>query len=840
MKYEKEYLNEVLFPIGGIGSGSISIDGSGIFRDFEIFNRPNKGSLNGFTHFAVRVEDADGKVYTRALCGDVKKNLTGEYSRGCFSGYGYGVDTHTMNGFPHFRECELTAEFPFAEYTFSDPDFPGKVLLTAFNPLIPLDDKNSSIPAAFFRIKYINDTDSDKRFIIALSLCSPFERAYNTKFETDNHIGVHIINDMDKEDTAYGDITIACPKKDAFAQQSWYRGGWCDSVVTYWRELESGHFSDRKYDSPAKDHATVLREFVAAPLTDVQSEFVISWNIPNNYNYWNPVKDDKNKDIVWKNYYSSLFENSKETALYSLSNFEDLYVRSMEYRNAMFSSTLPDYVIEAAASTLSVLKTATVLRLEDGSFYGWEGMHERSGSCEGTCQHVWNYAYALCFLFPGLERSIRNLEFKYQTDAGGKMDFRLKLPLGRTDPNSFACLDGQMGAVIKTYREWKISGDDEWLKSNWQTIKLILGYAWSDKNPYKWDSEKNGVADGRMHHTLDMELFGASGWLEGFYLAALKAAAQMAEYLGDAEAAVMYNELFDSGFKWTKENLFNGKYFIQKVDLNDKTPTERLGGTDRYWNEETGEIKYQIGEGCDIDQLCGQWHANIIGLGRLFDEKQIESAVKSLYQNNFKKTLRNFVNPWRVFSLNDESGAVICDYPEGAYKPAIPVPYCEETMHGFEYQLAGLLISEGMIEEGMSIVKSVRDRYNGSNRNPFNEIECGSNYARSMASFALIPLLSGFVFDLPHGTIGFEPKVSKENFSCIWSLGTGWGTYTKNKNTTQIKLISGKLSLTAIKLPYLKKLFKVLVDGKEITYNFSDGTVTFEKITITDNITISY
>ena len=314
----------------------------------------------------------------------------------------------------------------------------------------------------------------------------------------------------------------------------------------------------------------------------------------------------------------------------------------------------------------------------------------------------------------------------------------------------------------------------------------------------------------------------------------------MAEYLGDAEAAVTYNELFERGFKWTKENLFNGKYFIQKVDLNDKTPTERLGGTDRYWNEETGEIKYQIGEGCDIDQLCGQWHANIIGLGRLFDEKQIESAVKSLYQNNFKKTLRNFVNPWRVFSLNDESGAIICDYPKGAYKPTIPVPYCEETMHGFEYQLAGLLISEGMIEEGMSIVKSVRDRYNGSNRNPFNEIECGSNYARSMASFALIPLLSGFVFDLPHGTIGFDPKVSKENFSCIWSLGTGWGTYTKNKNTTQIKLISGKLSLTAIKLPYLKKLFKVLVDGKEITYNFSDGTVTFEKITITDNITISY
>ena len=182
----------------------------------------------------------------------------------------------------------------------------------------------------------------------------------------------------------------------------------------------------------------------------------------------------------------------------------------------------------------------------------------------------------------------------------------------------------------------------------------------------------------------------------------------------------------------------------------------------------------------------------------------------------------------------------MCGYPDHIEKPIIPVPYCEENMTGFEYSFAGLLFAAGKIEDGLKVVKAVRDRYDGEKRNPWNEIECGSNYARSMASFALLPILSGFVFDLPHGTIGLDPKVSKDNFSCIWSLGTGWGTYTKNKNTTQIKLISGKLSLTAIKLPYLKKLFKVLVDGKEITYNFSDGTVTFEKITITDNITISY
>ena len=87
---------------------------------------------------------------------------------------------------------------------------------------------------------------------------------------------------------------------------------------------------------------------------------------------------------------------------------------------------------------------------------------------------------------------------------------------------------------------------------------------------------------------------------------------------------------------------------------------------------------------------------------------------------------------------------VVCNYPDNTEKPAIPISYCEETMTGFEYSFAGLLLSRGLIEDGLKVVKAVRDRYDGKKRNPWNEIECGSNYVRSMASFALIPILSGF------------------------------------------------------------------------------------------------
>ena len=195
---------------------------------------------------------------------------------------------------------------------------------------------------------------------------------------------------------------------------------------------------------------------------------------------------------------------------------------------------------------MSVLRSPTVLRLEGGEFWGWEGVGPRNGSCEGTCTHVWSYAYALCFLFPELERSIRDTEYANDVAKDGRMNFRTQLPLGRGVGGFRACLDGQMATVIKTYRDWKISGDNKWLASNWESVKKILEYAWSYDNYDAWDKDKDGILEGRQHHTLDMELFGPSAWLEGMYLAALRAGAEMAEHFGEKERAEEYRRLFEN------------------------------------------------------------------------------------------------------------------------------------------------------------------------------------------------------------------------------------------------------------------------------------------------------
>ncbi|MBE7044252.1 MAG: hypothetical protein E7397_01885 [Ruminococcaceae bacterium] len=838
MLYQGDYLNEISFPLGGIGTGCVGLGGNGRLTDWEIITRPNKGGKNGFSHMAVRVKTKDG-VYAKVLNSDFQSNLSGVYRKQPFAGFGYGVERETMAGMPHFAENTFLGEFPIAELTFRDEHFPGAVLLRAFNPMIPNDAKNSSIPAAFFEIEYQNPTAEVVEFDGVFSLSSPYEKGVHL-VEKNGTITTVRIKNAEKSETEYGYSDLAISAEDVTNLQCyWHKNGGCDAVNLYWNELISGElFKERSYDEPLRESTcSMLRRVSLAPGEKAVIRFVLSWNLPYMKNDWDDVMDSAYREVVWKHYYATVFENATASGVYALSNWDSLYQRTEQFRKALFSSTVDEVVLDAVSATMSVLKSPTVYRLENGELYGFEGVHEQSGSCPGTCQHVYNYAYALCFLFPELERSIRNLEYRYATDENGKMTFRLPLPLGCEGETSgftpsdklHACLDGQMGSIIKTYREWKISGDDQWLDSVWSKVEKAMEYAWSPENPHEWDKNRDGVLEGRQHHTLDIELFGASAWLEGLYLGALKAASEMAEYLGHSKKAAEYLSLFEQGRKWTKENLFNGEYFVQKIDLKDRSICEHFDCTDIYWDEECGEICYQFGEGSSIDQLCAQWHASLCGLGDLFDPEQRRTALESMVKYNFKSCLREYANPWRVFALNDEAGTVICDFPKGHKKPKIPVLYFGECMTGFEYQFAGLLMSEGMIEEGLRVVKVIRDRYDGKKRNPWNEIECGSNYARAMASFSMLPILSGFEFDLPRATVGFSPKVNRDMFSCFWSLGTGWGTVEYTKEKVVIHIEEGSLLLGCIRLPGRSKPEKLLVDGTEVSFLWENESLIFVK-----------
>lgn len=824
MKYQGEHTREISFPLGGIGTGCIGLAGNGSLVDVEIKNRPNKNTTADFTHFAVKAENSEGVVDARILQGDLLKDYVGCTGRPLYTGYGFGPDRGTMAGFPHFEDVTFEGEYPFAVLQFSHTRFPGKITMTAFNPLIPTNEDDSSIPAAFFRLQIHNTSSEQVKYTVALS-CNNYYCCTDTIHRYEEKDGIHMIclsNTQDRKTAEYGDLTIATDHPDVSHQEYWFRGRWFDNSSVFWQEFsQPGPLPNRIYSVPrvnadshdTSDIATLAAHVEISPGDSASLRFVLSWSNPYMRNYWEithlGLSEDeiaRRRSILWRNYYATLFPDSRASALYGLRDFDRLLNDSLLYKEAIFHSSLPDEVKDAVTANISILKSPTCLRLSDGSFYAFEGVHSQMGSCEGTCTHVWSYAYALAFLFPRLERSARTNEYTYSMQKNGGMGFRLQLPLGCEPTNHRPAADGQFGTVLRVYREFLISGDLPWLKKIWPEVKRSISFAWSPENPDRWDADKNGILEGRQHHTLDMELFGPNSWLSGMYLAALKAAANLAGILEEPDTQSEYLELLELGKEYLNSQLYNGEYFFQKINLEDKALLEQYNSgfsthgassVHSYWNEEAQEMKYQIGEGCSIDQVLGQWHADLLHLGDIFDQEKTESALRSIFRYNFIPDMREHINPCRVYGFNQEQGTMICSYPPGREKPLIPVPYAEETMHGYEYQAASHMIRRGLTDEGMARVKAVRNRYDGKKRNPWNEMECGSNYGRSLASYALLLVYSGFRFDAYYHLIGFHP-LPKGDCQFFWSLDSGFGIFQRLGGILTLKVLYGSLVVAVL------------------------------------------
>ncbi|HTO23033.1 MAG TPA: GH116 family glycosyl hydrolase, partial [Spirochaetia bacterium] len=557
--------------------------------------------------------------------------------------------------------------------------------------------------------------------------------------------------------------------------------------------------------------------------------FAITWSFPNFVNYWNPgAIPPGGRAPQWKNHYATRFADSEESARYVWSQYDRLLGRTRQFQESLFASTLPPSVLDAVSANLSIMKSPTCVRLTDGTLYGFEGCHAKEGCCEGSCTHVWNYEQAFPFLFPGLARGMRASQFRHSLFPNGKMAFRMLLPPERTLKEKSknagpgrAAADGQMGCVLRTYREWRVCGDLDWLRSVWPDAKRALEYAWEPTNEDWWDRDRDGVMEGVQHHTLDVEIYGPNTYITAMYFAALLAAAEMAEALGDP-AAAGYRDLQARGRAWVEAHLFNGEYFHQKIDLRDaRFPVD----------PELGEIKYQIAEGCHVDQVLGQWCAHMAGLGYLLDPAKVRSAVQAIYRHNFLP-MKDHANPNRIYALNDEKGVVICTWPRGG-QPKVPVPYSGECMHGYEYQAASHMMIEGYVEEGLHVVEALRARYDGERRNPWNEIECGSNYARSLASYGLLLSLSGFEYDTRRAHIGFTPRVTAgAPFRCFWSLHKGWGDFiVDDKGGLRVVVQQGELTVRTFRSELLerRKVRRVAVGGTRAGFRQDGALLTLDQ-----------
>lgn len=825
--YSGERATQVALPIGGIGAGTICMNGYGGLQDFSIRTRPETTALpEGFTAdspeaaFAIlHIKGSDGA--TKLVEGPFPPFKI--FDQGL---QGQGLRRGGFEGFPRFAKCEFRGEYPFGEARLSDASLPIDVKIEGWNPFIPLDDKDSGIPCVILEYTLHNSSAQpvDYEFSYHLSHLAPGcepDQASSVNSEIPGK-GVYFSNREEANAEAFGSGSLTVIGAQPRIKAMWLRSpGWeFDSLSALWREVSSGKFTENEgsnsVDRAGRNGGSILLEGRLAPDESRTYPILITWHFPNCY-LTAGAKTSRSgvtgaegcRDAAhdapppWRPYYAGVWKDAREVAEYVAGNYHSLRARTVEFSRALFSSTLPDYLLDAISANLGILKSPTVLREENGNVWAWEGCFPDNGCCHGSCTHVWNYAQAMPHLFPKLERTLRSLELARSMDEQGHVNFRGAIPDGPVDHSEPAAADGQLGGIMKVFRDWQISGDMGWLKEMYPLAKRSIDYCIRT-----WDPDHRGALFEPHHNTYDIEFWGADGMCTSIYLGALSAMEKMAEAVGEAEDSRFYGELARRSARYMDEHLFNGEYYQQQVqylDLRDTSFAASVAQVDEKSSEMQQLLKregpkYQYGSGCLSDGVIGAWMAGMYGIETTLAKENVRSSLEAIFKHNFKTDLSQHANAQRPgYAMGHEPGLLLCSWPRGD-KPTLPFVYSDEVWTGIEYEVASYLIGEGFVDEGLTIVKAARSRYDGRTRNPWNEYECGNYYARAMASYALLGAIGGFRYSAVERTLWFGPKLAVRPFSSFFCTAFGFGVITLDQREARVRVIEGELPVDKLVL----------------------------------------
>lgn len=818
--YEGENLNRLAFPIGGIGAGMFCLEGNGAISHVSVRNHPEIYK-EPFMLAALSVKGIENGA--KVLEGPVPSwKVFGNPN----TGNGAGEKSY---GFPRFDKASFETKFPFGKIKLQDTDIPLEVSLNGWSPFIPGDEDNSSLPVGGLEYTFKNTGSRTveacfsyhSENFMRVEIPSEWGGQFHAGYSIAGTNGGFLLRQSCTADKPYlkGDFAITCDDPETITDLCWFRGGWFDSRTVFWKDIADFTFSadTTTLNSPG---ASLYVPFKLEPGKEKTIKLMMAWYVPNSNLRQGlvPVSDEQMKadlkkcdpasgccsssSLYYQPWYSGRFKDITDVLKYWKVNYDELKKRSELFSNTFYNSSLPSEVTEAVAANLTILKSPTVLRQKDGKLWAWEGCHDNSGCCYGSCTHVWNYAQAIPNLFPALERTLRETEFTVSQNEPGHQNFRTSLPIQPVDAHTFhAAADGQLGGIMKIYRDWRISGNTDWMKSLYPSVKQSMDYCIST-----WDPKHQGTVEEPHHNTYDIEFWGPDGMCTSFYLGALTAIIEMGKIAGDNVSG--YQDLYSKGKNQLENNLYNGEYFIQKIKVEGLQAADPVAGSkvgiNMNYSPEAVELlqkegpKYQYGNGCLSDGILGAWMGKMAGLNDFIEADKVKSHLNSVYKYNLKTDLSDHVNPQRPsYAVGNEGGLLLCTWPHGDAL-TLPFVYSNEVWTGIEYQVASHLMSVGEVEKGLEIVREVRKRYDGTTRNPFNEYECGHWYARAMSSYGLLQGLTGVRYDAVDQVLYVDSKVG--NFKSFISTENGFGTVNYENGEAKLNVVYGEIPVKETKV----------------------------------------
>jgi len=759
--YTGNYLTGIDFPVGALGGSVIRMNGKAERQWWQIFNNFEERAGSGIvpnSFFALRTK-TKGNTVVRAL------------------------QTSSVGAFTAMDSLSFQGEFPLGWYHFSDTALPVEVSLEAYNPLIPMDVKNSAIPTGIFNIKVKNRSDSK----VTIDLLATQQNAVGfTGYDT-------IVGPNRRSAKGYGQNKNAIISKagetsiqmtgpagsmqlSAYADDVSSTASWEDVTSLHRDFSENGKLTGEKTASSPDSGKTVdgalATGFSLQPGEEKTITFVLSWYFPKgsfgafdrNWHDWAFLKGGSMYENWWA--------NANDVDQYIKENFSYLESTTKLYHKTMYSSNIPRYALDRISSNLCVLKSPTVFWTKAGYFGIWESTSNNE-VWGGNCKHVGHYAQGHARAFPEIGRILRKQDLHSITREG---------LLPARDGGNVDAMDGHFGSILGVYREHLLSDNDEFLYTCWPRTKKAIDYAIN-----RFDADKDGMLTGDHHNTLDCNASGTSPWIGTLYMAALKACEQMAIIVGDQKAAESYQAIWSVGVKNQNEQLWNEKlgHYVEKSEFL----------------EIKGKRMKVMTDATNIDMLLGQWWANQLNLGQLYPVDRTKQSLAKIHKNNKFTDVEGsgYKAAFRDFLGTGDTGWFMNTYPGEI--PKNTILYHNEVMSGFEYAAASTMLQYGMLEEGMDMIERISERYDGRFRgkgevhmannscvfgtgSPFGEDECGDFYTRAMSSWSALLALQGFIYDGPKQTIGFKPTWQPEDHASFFTTSKAWGLFTQTQSQT--------------------------------------------------------